>query len=140
MKIPIFGIFLKGAIIALVAFSVYGLLLQFIFSYLNQDKYGPALTICNFAGPLFLTISILLFSGLGIVKPTLVNRLSFNTVITIVLSIVLVVLIIWQIWYAISLYKIKERFSLEALVPVVTGLLATLFFSIHILKRKKEMH
>jgi hypothetical protein len=141
MKISVFGLFLRVTIIAIITFSVYGLLIQFIFSYFNQSVNGPELTVLNFAGPLLLTISILLLAGLRLLfKNALISKISFNSIVTIALTILLLVLMAWQIWYVVTLYKMKAGLDFKEkfadLMPMTNGLLVTLFFITSALRRK----
>jgi hypothetical protein len=141
MKISIPGLFLRITIVGLIVFSVYGLLIQFIFSYFSQSVAGPNLTILNFAGPFVITILVLLFTGLRILfKNALTNKISTNSIVTIILTILLFVLIVWQMWYIIKLYKIESGLDLSEkltdLIPMSVGLVATLFFATKAIKQK----
>jgi hypothetical protein len=140
MKISVFGLLARATIIAIIIVSVYGLLIQFIFSYFNQSINGPELTVLNFAGPLLLTIFILLLAGLRLLfKNVLISKISFNSIITTSLSMLLSILIAWQIWYVVTLYKMKAGLNFNGkfieLMPMTIGLLATLYFMTSALRR-----
>ncbi|MFT3704165.1 MAG: hypothetical protein QM802_17490 [Agriterribacter sp.] len=140
MKISIPGLFLRAMIIAIVIFSVYRLLIQFIFSYLNQNTKGPELTVLNFAGPLLLTIFILVLAVIQVLfKKIEISKISSNAVLIIVLVMLLSALMAWQIWYVVTLYKMKSGSDFNGkftdLMPMITGLLATLFFIMSALRR-----
>jgi hypothetical protein len=141
MKISIPGLFLRITIVGLIVFCVYELLLQFIFSYLNQSIGDPKLTVLNFAGPFILTILVLLFAGLRVLfKKALTNKISLNSIATIILTILLFILIAWQMWYVITIYKNESGLDLSEklaeLLPMTVGLFATLFFVIKATRQK----
>jgi hypothetical protein len=140
MKISFVRLLTKILIFGLIAFSLYGLLIQFIFSYLNQSRNGTQLTIVNFALPLLLTIVILLISGQQILFRNIKSKAHpFNITICIILTVIFCLLLIWQIWYVVTMYKMKSDLSLPHIVtellPMVTGLCATLFLTILIGRR-----
>jgi len=141
MKISVFALFLRVTIIAIIMFSVYGLMIQFIFSYLNQSRNAPEFTILNFAGPLLMTILILLFAGLRILsKSASVNKTSYNSLAITILTILSLLLIGWQGWYILTLLKIKADSDLHGklteLMPMTVGLFATLFFMAKTIKQR----
>lgn len=141
MKISITGFLIRAIITVIIIFSLYGLFIQFIFSYFNQSVYGPELTFLNFAGPLLLTIFILILSEIRLLSNnTFVSKVSSNLIIATVLLILLTVLVIWQIWYLVNLYEMKANLDFTRkfteLMPITTGLIATLYFIISRLKRK----
>jgi len=135
MKISAIGLFLKIIVVGLITFSIFGLLVQFIFSYLNQSVSGPHLTLLNFAAPLFLTMLMLFIGGHrmlfhnGITKYTRLPRL-----ISFVLMICLIALASWQMWYVVTLYNIKVNLSffgkITELFPMIIGLIATIYIAI----------
>lgn len=140
----ILSLFLRITIVGLIALAVYGLLIQFIFSYFNQGVDEPKLTLLNFAGPFLITILVLLFTGLRtLFKITLTNKISINSIVTIILTMLLLVLIVWQMWYIITLYKNKSALDLSKklteLMPMTAGLFATLFFVLKALRQKNSM-
>jgi hypothetical protein len=144
MKISISGLLLRITIIGVIVFSVYGLLIQFIFSYLSQSVNGPKLTILNFAGPFLITILVLLFAGLKtLFKNVFTNKILTNSIVTIILTIFIVALIAWQMWYIITLYKIGRGLDLSKklteLMPMTVGLFATLFFVSKAIRQKHSM-
>ena len=144
MKKSISGLFLRITIIAVIVFCVYGLLVQFIFSYLSQSVYGPKLTILNFAGPVLITILILLFAGLKtLFKYVFTNKILTNSIVTIILTIFLVALVAWQMSYITMLYKIGRGLNLSKklteLMPMTVGLFATLFFVSKVIRQKHAM-
>ena len=140
-KLQIVELLLKVAIIGLIAFSIFELCMQFIFSYMNQSIYGPHLTVINFAGPLLITIVILFIAGF---RPLSTNNLaklhSLSIIFKTIWLILLFVLLGWQTWYVISYYKIKANLDLESrlteLLPMVTGMIATLSLVIANFRRK----
>lgn len=143
MKKTVFRLFLRTIAFGLIIFSVFGLFMQFVFSYFNQSINGPKLTIFNFAGPFLITLFILIFAGLRILfKNVLTRKNVFNPTITIILIILLLSLTIWQTWYIVTLYKIKAdlNFSrkLTEVIPMTVGLFATLFFVTRTIKQKRD--
>lgn len=141
MKISVFGLLLRMTIIAIVIFSMYGLLIQFIFSYFNQSINGPELTVLNFAGPLLLTVFILVLAGLTLLfKKISISKISSNSIIMTAMTILLLALMVWQIWYIVTLYNMKAGLDFNGkfieLIPMTMGLLATSFFMINTFKRK----
>ncbi|HSC52815.1 MAG TPA: hypothetical protein VLC98_04310 [Phnomibacter sp.] len=133
MKPSVLGMLLRATIIVLIIFSVFGLSIQFIFSYFNQSINGPELTFLNFAGPLLLTIAILVFTGQRLLSKNIIKKLSSNPIVTIVLAILLLALMAWQIWYVVTLYKMKAGLDFNRkfaeLMPMSMGFLATLFLA-----------
>ena len=140
MKISVFGLFLRIIIVGLIVFAIYLLLIQFIFSYLNQDINGPRLTFTNFAGPFLITILILIFAGFKLVFKSIWTKIPVNFIVLNTLTILLFALAAWQTWYIVTLYKIHAGSNFNGkfteLMPMTVGLLTTLFFMTIALRRK----
>jgi len=140
MKMFIVGLFLKLLSIGLIAFSLYGLSIQFFFSYFNQSINGPQLTVINFAGPLLLTIAILLLTGKQILfGNSNLKAYSVHIITSVFLIIIICFLLAWQTWYILTLYKMKSSLGLSRiateLLPMLTGLCTTLYLTISIGRR-----
>lgn len=140
LKISVVGLLLKVAITGLVAFSIFGLLLQFIFSYMNQSIHGPRLTILNFAGPLISTIIIIVIAAIRILSNSLGKPGTLNMIAKTIWLIFLCILLGWQTWYIITYYEMKSSLDfidrVTELLPMVTGLSATLFLAVIIFRHK----
>lgn len=142
MKKTVCSLFVRTIAFVFIIFSVFGLFMQFVFSYFNQSVNGPKLTIFNFAGPFLITLFILIFAGIRILfQNVLTSKNAFNSVIAIILIILLLSLIIWQAWYIVTLFKIKAGLDfsrkLTEVMPMTIGLFSTLFFLIKTVKRKR---
>jgi len=125
---------LKLCVMGLIAFAIFGLFLQFIFSYSSQSTYGQRLTVLNFAVPLLLTIIMLVIFALRLVLKTRIkNNLTLNIFIKSFLAIIFLILLGWQIWYLVTLYKIKSDTDviskMTELLPIVLGGIATLYLA-----------
>lgn len=141
IKISAVEVVLRICVTGLIAFCVYGLFIQFIFSYLNQSISGPRLTFLNFAGPFLLTIVILFIIGLHLLFGGVLKRIkSLHVYIRIILNLLLFGLLVWQIWYTIICYQMKLNMEFMGRVyevlPMVVGIFSTGFIAIAILKRK----
>jgi hypothetical protein len=143
MKISVFGLFLRIIVIGLIIFSVYGLLIQFVFSFFNQSINGPSLTILNFAAPFLITIFILFLAALKIfLKNALTRKKPFSSIIRAILTILLLALTAWQAWYIVTLFKMKMDLEwsrkLTEVIPMTVGLLTTLLFVTKTIKQKHD--
>ena len=136
MKLPIV---IKPFIAAALTFSLFGLFMQFVFSYLNQSVNGPQLTFVNFAGPFILTIAIILFfinrmfsaTGLRVFDSTPKSLRIF-------FFILLALLLMWQLRYVVLYYGIKQGLDtfgfLAELFPMTAGFVVTFFIMLSIFK------
>lgn len=141
IKLSVVGLLLKVAITGLFIFSVFGLFIQFVFSYMNQSISGPHLTIINFAGPLLLTIVIIFIAALRILFNNKLGKASsLNTIAKSVWLIVLCILLSWQTWYIVTYYEMKSNLHfidrVTEMLPMVTGLFATLFLAVILFRHK----
>ena len=137
MKNSVIGLFLKIIVVGLITSSIYGLLLQFIFCYLNQSVSGPHLTLTNFVAPLFLTVLMLFVGGYRMLfHNNVTNYTRLPRLISFVLMICLIALVLWQVWYILTWYNIKVNLSyfgkITELLPMVIGLIATIFVAMRI--------
>jgi hypothetical protein len=129
--------FLKLIFVGLVPFVIWALLIEFIFSFFNQSPYGPHLTFLNFAGPFLLTIVFILLAGQRLIfERDLIERLSLTKVSKLLIILFVFLVVTWQLWYLLTLYKIRGQFELTEFGPMLFGLGSTLFLAATIARKK----
>jgi len=130
---------MRPFIAAALAFSLFGLVMQFVFSFLNQSVNGPQLTFVNFAGPFILTIAIIL---------VFINRMfstdglrvfgSTPKKLKVPFCILLLLLLVWQLRYVVLYYGIKQGLDtfglLAELFPMAAGVVVTFIILLSIFK------
>jgi hypothetical protein len=131
---------IKILIVAALSFALFGLFIQFVFSYGNQSEFGPQLTIINFAAPFALTVGIILFFILSLFSKSGLRILASKpNKLKIPLFLLFTVLLIWQMRYIIKFYGIKQRLDMGGLIselfPMVAGSFVTLFILLSMLNR-----
>jgi hypothetical protein len=129
--------FFKLIVVGLNPFVIWALLIEFIFSFFNQSPHGPHLTFLNFAGPFLLTVVFILVVGQTLIfKRDLIERISLNTVSKFLIIVLVFVIIAWQLWYLLTLYRIRGQFGLTEFGPMLFGLGSTLFLAATIARKK----
>ena len=131
---------IKILIVTVLSFALFGLFIQFVFSFLNQSEYGPKLTIVNFAAPFILTIGIILFFIQRMFSKTgLEIFASTSNKLRIPLFFLLTILLVWQMRYVVLYYGIKQTSDkvglVSELLPMVAGFFITFIIFMSMLKR-----
>jgi len=121
-------------------FALLGLLIQFIFSYLNQSTNGSKLTFMNFAARFTITMGLILF---------FIQRMFSNTGLQIFASksnkvkmpivLLLAILLVWQMRYLNIYFGMKQTLHkvefISELFPMSTGFVVTFIIFLSMLKR-----
>jgi hypothetical protein len=128
---------LKLIIVGLIPFVIWVLLIEFIFSFFSQSKYGPHLTFLNFAGPFLLTIVFILIVGQRLIlKRDLIERFSVTKVSKLLIVSFILLLAGWQVWYLEKLHQIRKHFDVVEFGPMLFGLTCSLFLAAIIARKK----
>ena len=133
--------FLKLIIIGLTPFIIFALLVEFVFSYLNQSPNGPHLNLLNFVCPFFLTIFFILltFFILLIGHRLIFNRDFFNSLkfsLRLLIIVLILSVIVWQSWYLLTSYKIHDSISVFEFLPMCFGVGCSIFLIILLLQKR----
>jgi hypothetical protein len=129
--------FMKVIIVGLIPFVIYGLLIEFAFSFFNQNENSPRLSFLNFVGPSLLTIIFILLTGQRLVfKRDLIKRLAVHPLVSVLFVVLILLTVIWQLRYLLTLYDIRKQIEFIEFAPMFFGLFCSLFLATTILKEK----
>jgi hypothetical protein len=95
------------------------------------------LNFLDFAGPFLLTIVFVLLAGQRLTfERDLIERLSLTKLSKLLIILFVLIIVTWQLWYLLTLYRIRGQFKLTEFGPMLFGLGSTLFLAATIARKK----
>ena len=131
---------IKSIIIVLVVYSIFGLFMDFVFSYGNQSPYQERkLTLFNFVIPYLITVGFMIYASILLYKKPMTVKSTW--IILCFAGILEIISIKLQVEFFI--WKISKN-DIGEIIPILTGIIMTIYIFVTliriILKKQKNQN
>ena len=134
IKISIADAILRIVSIIVLAYSVFDLLLVFVFNVFTQSIHAPKISFWKFGIPYLFTMLCLILVGINLINGRLFNKSqNLHLGIKLLGAIFLTVLIGWQLWFIIPVIAKQQKYFIDNISPIM-GMLCTILVFIRWIK------